>query len=98
MPSNSRASVPLLYTAILAGPCVAGILLTGMVDGRPGLRNLLARLRRWRVDWTWYALALLPAMVMTATALLLSLVSSDFRPAILDSNNKAGILLQPSHS
>lgn len=39
---------PLLYTAILAGPCVAGVLLTGIVDGWKGLRDLLARLRRWR--------------------------------------------------
>ncbi len=84
---------PLLYAAILAGPCVAGILLTGIVDGRPGLRDLLARLRRWRVGWTWYAVALLPALVMTAMALLLPLTSSAFRPAILDSNDEAGILL-----
>jgi hypothetical protein len=50
---------PLLYAAILAGPCVAGILLTGIIDGRPGLRELLTRLRRWRVGWAWYAVALL---------------------------------------
>ena len=41
-----------MYAAILAGPCVAGILVTGIVDGRPGLRDLLARLRRWHVGWT----------------------------------------------
>ncbi len=84
---------PLLYAAILAGPCVAGIGMTGIVDGRPGLRDLLARLRRWRVGWTWYAVALLPALVMTAMALLLPLLSADFRPAILDASGKAGILL-----
>jgi membrane protease YdiL (CAAX protease family) len=84
---------PLLYAAILAGPCVAGVLMTCIVDGRPGLRHLFARLSRWRVGWTWYAVALLPALLMTATALLLSLVSPDFRPAILDSNGKSGILL-----
>jgi membrane protease YdiL (CAAX protease family) len=84
---------PLMYAPILAGPCVAGVLLTGIVDGRPGLRELLARLLRWRIGWTWYAIALLPALVMTAMALLLSLVSSDFRPAILESNGKLGILL-----
>jgi membrane protease YdiL (CAAX protease family) len=84
---------PLLYAAILAGPCLAGILLTGIVDGWPGIRDLLTRLRRWRVGWTWYAVALLPALVMTVAALLLSLMSSDFRPAILDSNGKLGILL-----
>jgi membrane protease YdiL (CAAX protease family) len=84
----------LVYVAILAGPCLAGILLTGIADGWPGLRHLLARLRRWRVGWEWYALALLPALVTTATALLLSLVSSDFRLTILDSNDKAGIVMR----
>jgi uncharacterized protein len=82
------------YVAILAGPCLAGIVLTGIVDGRPGLRELLARLRRWQAGSSWYAVALLPALVMTATALLLSLVSSDFRPAILNSNDRAGIVMR----
>ena len=54
----------LLYAAILAGPCVAGVLMTAIVDGRPGLRHFFARLRRWRVGWTWYAIALLPALQM----------------------------------
>ena len=84
---------PLMYAAILAGPCVAGILMTGIVDGRPGLRDLFARLRRWRVGWTWYAVALLPALAMTAMSLLLSLLSTEFRPSILDANDKSGILL-----
>lgn len=84
----------LFYIAILAGPCLAGILLTGIVDGRPGLRELLARLLRWRADPRWYAVALLPALVMTATALLLSLMSPDFRLAILNSNDRAGIVMR----
>jgi membrane protease YdiL (CAAX protease family) len=84
---------PLMYAPILAGPCVAGVLLTGIVDGRLGLGDLLSRLRRWRVGWTWYAVAFLPALVMAVAALLLSFVSFDFRPAILDSNGKIGILL-----
>jgi membrane protease YdiL (CAAX protease family) len=83
----------LLYAAILAGPCVAGLLMTGMVDGRPGLRDLVGRLLRWRVSPRWYALALLPALVVTATTLLMSFVSADSRPAILDSDDKAGMLM-----
>jgi uncharacterized protein len=82
----------MLYLAIFAGPSLAGILLTGVVDGRPGLREVLTRLRRWRAGWRWYGIALLPALVMTVTPLLL-LVSSDFRPAIIDSNDKAGIVM-----
>lgn len=82
-----------LYVAILAGPCLAGLLLTGVVAGRPGLRELLARLRRWRVSPRWYALALLPALGMAATVLLMSLASADFRPAILDSDAKTAMLM-----
>jgi membrane protease YdiL (CAAX protease family) len=82
----------LLYVATLAGPSVAGILLTGIVDGQPGLRQLMALLRRWRVGWSWYALALLPALVTAATALLMSLASADFRLPMLDSHDKTGVL------
>lgn len=39
-----------LYIAILAGPTVAALLLTGLVNGRPGRRQLMARLRRWRLS------------------------------------------------
>jgi len=84
----------LLYVGTLTGPCVAGILLTALIDGRVGLRTLLARLRRWRVGPRWYALALVPVLVTTATFLLLSLLSSDFRPALLESNDKTGIVMR----
>jgi CAAX protease family protein len=85
---------PLLYVAMLAGPCLASILLTGLVSGAAGFRDLAARLHRWRVGWTWYALALAPIVVTTAISLLLGLVSSDFRPAIIDANDKTGILIR----
>jgi membrane protease YdiL (CAAX protease family) len=83
----------LLYVAMLGGPSVTGLLLTGLVAGRRGFRDFLTRLRRWRAGWRWYALALVPALVTIATAVLLSLVSSDFRPALLDSNDIAGIVM-----
>jgi membrane protease YdiL (CAAX protease family) len=83
----------LLYVAMLGGPSVAGILLTGLVEGRRGFREALIRLRRWRADWRWYALALVPAVPTIATAALLCRVSSAFRPAILDSNDIAGIVM-----
>jgi len=53
--------LPIVVSAMLAGPSVASILLTGLVDGRAGFRELLSRLFRWRVGACWYAVALLPA-------------------------------------
>lgn len=41
------------------GPSVAGIVTTSIVDGKEGLRDLFARLKRWRVNIGWYAAALL---------------------------------------
>jgi hypothetical protein len=47
--------------AWLAGPIVASLLMTGLVSGRAGLRELLSRLLKWRLGARWYALALLTA-------------------------------------
>jgi membrane protease YdiL (CAAX protease family) len=52
-----------------AGPLIAGLVITGIVDGRRGLRELGSRLLRWRVGWPWYAAALLiPLAIMLGTA------------------------------
>ncbi|WP_432511475.1 CPBP family glutamic-type intramembrane protease [Kineococcus sp. SYSU DK001] len=52
----------------LLGPLGAGLLVTALADGRPGLRRWAGRLWRWRVAPGWYALALLgaPALVVLA--------------------------------
>jgi CAAX protease family protein len=52
---------PFLYVAMVVGPSVAGILFTGLLYGRAGLREFGSRLLRWRVGARWYAVALLTA-------------------------------------
>ncbi len=42
--------LPLVFLAMIAGPSVASIVLTGLVDGKEGYRALLSRLGRWRVS------------------------------------------------
>jgi len=92
--AQSDPLFPFVYLAMLAGPSVAGILLTGLVDGRAGLRDLMGRLLEWNVDARWYAVALLTApLLMTATLLTLSLASPTFLPGILTSPGKASFLL-----
>lgn len=84
----------LVYVAMLIGPSGAGLLLTGLLDGRVGFRELLSRLFRWRVGIRWYVVVLLTAPLMIITILFgLSLVSLEFRPAILTSNDKPVLIL-----
>src|SRR5215207_3490596 len=85
---------PFVLLALFAGPSVAGIALTGLVYGRAGFRNLLARITRWRVGARWYAVALLTApLLVTATLLAFSLSSPEFLPRLFTSDEKATLLL-----
>jgi membrane protease YdiL (CAAX protease family) len=80
--------------AMLAGPPVTGILLTVLVSGKEGLRELFSRLLRGRVGVQWYSVALLIAPLLQATVLLaLSLFSSEFLPAIFMTGDKAALLV-----
>jgi hypothetical protein len=85
---------PLVYLAMLPGPTIAGILLTGLVYGRAGFREFLSRLLRWRVGARWYAVALLTApLVALMTLFALLPISPVFLPGIFTSNNKVSLLL-----
>jgi hypothetical protein len=86
--------IPFVGPAMLLGPSVAGILLTGLLYGKAGFRDLLARMTRWRVGVRWYAVALLTApLVFTAILLALSLRSREFLPTIVTSDGKAALVL-----
>ena len=88
------ALMPFMLLALFAGPSVAGLVMTGLVYGREGFRNLLTRMRRWRVGARWYAVALLTApLLVTATLLALSLTSPEFLPTIFASDDKVTLLL-----
>lgn len=93
-PEQLQTMIPYAVPAMLLGPSVAGILLTGLLYGRVGLRELLSRLLRWRVGARWYAVALLTApLLFTAVLLALSLTSPDFLPRILATSDKVSLLL-----
>lgn len=56
-------------TAGPLGPAAAGVLLTWLLHGKAGLRQLGIRLRTWPAGARWYAVALLTGpLVMAATA------------------------------
>ena len=90
--SDPRAA--LIGVALLAGPSVASIFMTGVVYGRAGYRELLTRLIKWRVGLVWYAVALLTApLLAAATNFGLSLVSPVYLPAIATTADKGSLVL-----
>jgi membrane protease YdiL (CAAX protease family) len=93
---QTDARFPFAVLAMLAGPSIAGVLLTGLIDGKAGLREILRRLFRWRVGAGWYVVALLPAPLLAAAVLFaLSLTSPIFtaadKTAVLLSGIAAGL-------
>src|SRR5215208_2413205 len=93
-PEKFETRFGLVLLAWLAGPSVAGILMTGLLYGRAGLREFRSRLLRWRVGARWYAVALLTAPLLSvATLFALSLTSSEYLPTILTTSDKGALLL-----
>jgi membrane protease YdiL (CAAX protease family) len=88
------ALFPLAFLFLYAGPVVSSPLLTGLISGRAGFRELFSRLIRWRVDVRWYAVALLTIPLLMAVAYVpLSLISPGFLPRIVSSGSGATPLL-----
>jgi uncharacterized protein len=93
-PQQFQMDVPYAVPAMILGPSVAGILMTGFFYGRVGLREFRSRLFKWRVGARWYAVALLTApLSMTAVLLALSLVSPDYLPRIFTASDRTALLL-----
>jgi uncharacterized protein len=85
---------PLAVVAMLAGPSLSGLLLTGLIDGRVGLRQLASRLSQWRVGAPWFAGALLTApLLATAITVTLSTMSPEFFPGILVTRNPGAVVV-----
>jgi membrane protease YdiL (CAAX protease family) len=74
----------LMFLAMVAGPSIAGITLTAIVDGKAGLRALISRTGRWRVGLRWYAVALctIPLLLLAILPPLALLVSPAYAPGL----------------
>jgi hypothetical protein len=89
-----KTLLPIIVLLLAIGPVFSGILLTGLLDGRAGLGDFLARLMRWRVGLRWYSIALLLTPLLAALTLLgLSLFSPVFTPGILVAKDKVGLII-----
>ena len=79
---------------MLAGPFIAGLVMTYLVDGKTGLRDLFSRMLKWRVDLRWYAAALLifPVLILGVLWVLTALVDPEFAPTFIAFGILGGLL------
>lgn len=85
---------PIVFIPYFLGPSLSGLIMTGIVYGKQGFRELLSRMLKWKVGLGWYALALLTMPLLTMPLqFLLSLISPIFISDIFTTANKLGLIL-----
>ncbi len=61
----------------LLGPALAAVVVTAVVDGREGLRDLGARALRWRVGWAWWSVVLVTVLLVPVSWAAQALAGDD---------------------
>lgn len=62
------------------GPTIAGIIVTALFKGKSGLKNLLARTTKYKLEIKWYLLVIIVPLLLSVISLLLGYVLSGFQP------------------
>src|SRR5882672_12164888 len=72
----------LMFPIMLTGPSIGGVLMTFIVEGKTGLKNLWNRIRAWKLSLKWYLVALLtpPCLITLVLLVLQFILSQSFRP------------------
>jgi membrane protease YdiL (CAAX protease family) len=63
-------------------PLVSALIVLSIAEGLPGLARLGRRLIRWRVNWIWYAAAVILPLVVHAAAIGLNIASGAPAPSL----------------
>lgn len=63
IPLVVSVSLALALLALFA-PAIAAIIVTGITEGKVGVKQLLTRAVQWRIGWPWYAIATLLPFIL----------------------------------
>jgi len=88
----SAANNPFGSPLFPLGPMLAALILAAVIKGRAGLKALLARVVRWRVNLRWYGVALLLPVALGLVAFGLNLLLGAPLPAAAQLPPPAAIL------
>jgi uncharacterized protein len=72
----------LMFPVMLAGPSIAGVVMTRIVDGKAGIADLRARMGKLRAGKWYTAILIPPLLTLTTLFTLSSVVSPVFAPHI----------------
>lgn len=79
--------------AMLGAPFIAGMLMTYLADGKAGLTELFARMKKYKFDGRWYLpLLIFPALLLLVSVLLSVFVSPEMAPVFAIFGVFAGLL------
>jgi CAAX protease family protein len=84
----------IVFLAMLLGPSTSGLVLTAVLDGHNGLREVWLRIKRWQVGLPWYAISLLtvPVLTLVIFSVLSVFVSTVYAPSFRIVLGVAGLL------
>ena len=73
--------IGLMAIAALSAPFIAGLLMTYLADGKLGLKEFFARLKKYKVGGRWYLpLLIFPVLLLCVSVVLGVLVSPELAP------------------
>lgn len=81
---DPNTQVALVALPMLFAPGLVGIGVSALVEGRAGLRAMLARMTHWQVGGRWYvmALAVMPLLVLAILYAFAFFISPRFAPVV----------------
>jgi len=72
----------LMFPLMLTGPVAASFILTFVIEGKTGVKNLLLRIGKWKAPLKWYLIAFIipPCLILITLFILQTFVSPVFKP------------------